>query len=791
MLNRMWSSAVVMAALLLGSVTAAAQLQSGTVTGTVSDQTGAVLPGAKVSLENRISARVSITTSDDRGEFVFNNVPFDSYTLRAEVSGFLAGSRVISVRSSVPVRLSLNLAVANAKESLTVETTAGLVEGDSSSTKTEVPEDLIQRRPGLIAGHQLQSLVATTPGWMTEDNGISHIRGVDDGILYVIDGVPAPDRLDAVFASPPDMAMLKSMEVITGNIPPEFGERSGAVVVLQPHSGLDTPPAGSVTAEGGNFNAEEVAATLGGGTKKIGGFLAASASRSERFLDPVDPRNFHNAGGAVDLFLRGDWHPNAKDTFLFSGGADGTDFQVPNSIDQQLAGQRQRQELRDNNASLNWQHLWSASALSNLAYFRRYYRSQLFGSEFDTPISATQDRHHLRQGLLGSVSLSYHGHTLKAGAEGALINIQESFTFFVTDAQAAALAGISGPPLAFTPQNPFVFFDRRQRGLASWYVQDTFSPFKNLTLSGGLRYDHSNLLTSRQQFSPRIGAVYYFTATRTAIRASFNRLYMPPQVENLLLASSPQAQQLSPFAGSGTPGGATIYPERVSASEVGLAQDARILRLNIAYWWKSFRNFDDPNVFFSTTIIFPNSVARGTAQGADVRLDFPQRHGWSGYFNYTNSVIRQVGPINGGLFLTNDVIEIGPGTRFTPDHDQRNVGSFAVTYSHVRSGLWATFSGRYESGVPIEVDPDHLPQLQSQPGADLVNLQDGRVKPWTIFGLSSGVDLRREARVAISAQVDLQNLFNTRFVYNFGNPFSGTHFGYPRLLSGRLKFVFR
>jgi len=43
------------------------------------------------------------------------------------------------------------------------------------------------------------------------------------------------------------------------------------------------------------------------------------------------------------------------------------------------------------------------------------------------------------------------------------------------------------------------------------------------------------------------------------------------------------------------------------------------------------------------------------------------------------------------------------------------------------------------------------------------------MSPRAIFGLPGGVDLRRAARVAISAQLDLQNLFNTRFVYNFGN----------------------
>jgi hypothetical protein len=43
----------------------------------------------------------------------------------------------------------------------------------------------------------------------------------------------------------------------------------------------------------------------------------------------------------------------------------------------------------------------------------------------------------------------------------------------------------------------------------------------------------------------------------------------------------------------------------------------------------------------------------------------------------------------------------------------------------------------------------------------------------------------------VSAQFDVQNVADRRFAYNFGNPFSGTHFGHPRLLGGRVKFAFR
>jgi outer membrane receptor protein involved in Fe transport len=111
-------------------------------------------------------------------------------------------------------------------------------------------------------------------------------------------------------------------------------------------------------------------------------------------------------------------------------------------------------------------------------------------------------------------------------------------------------------------------------------------------------------------------------------------------------------------------------------------------------------------------------------------------------------------------------------------------------YYHSGSGLWASFSGRHQSGTPLEVEEDELEELKSAIGSDLVNFERARVKPWTVFDLSAGADLFRDERVAVNAQLDVENLFDRRFVYNFGNPFSGTHFGHSRLLSGRIKLVF-
>jgi hypothetical protein len=75
-------------------------------------------------------------------------------------------------------------------------------------------------------------------------------------------------------------------------------------------------------------------------------------------------------------------------------------------------------------------------------------------------------------------------------------------------------------------------------------------------------------------------------------------------------------------------------------------------------------------------------------------------------------------------------------------------------------------------------------------GAELVDFDRMRVKPRMLLDVSAGKRFFSDRSVAVDLQLDVRNLTGAEFAYNFSNPFSGTHFGHPRLVSVRVKLTF-
>ena len=765
---------------------ASAQLQLATVRGVVLDAGGAPAGGVIIDLTDPLGGIVASRSADPTGRFAFEGVAPGRYTLRATGVASESLLHPVTIDAALPIEITLRFAV---RANLAV-TVAEASVPDSPTTRASIAGDSIARVPVRGISRGLQEVVATLPGWATEDNGLLHVRGTDDGFLYVIDGVPVYERLDQLSGLGPDLAGVESINVVTGYIPAEFGHKAGGVISVRSKSSSSD---WTGTVDAGRGTEHESTGTVSAGGRiasSIGMTLGVAAQRTDRFLDPVHPDNFHNHGHAAGGTGQLAWIASTASLVNLSFGSGRMAYDVPNTADQDEAGQDQRQRVRQDYGSVSWQRAGSARLFSQLSGYVRHSRSRLEGSASDVPLFAEADRSLTRAGAIAALTRQVRSHAVKAGVEIQRLSLDESFQFAVTDGDAAEEAGLSEEALEHGPTSPFSFAGRSTPAMWSAFVQDDWTATDRLSVSAGLRYDESRLLLHRRQLSPRLGVAYRL-ADRMVVRGSVSRFFQPPQPENLLLSSSEEARELSPFAEDGGDGGADVEPERQWAYEAGFEHRlGPLLRVDVALWRRQVEQPADPNVFAGTTIIFPNAVARGRAQGIDLRVEMPRRHSWSGYLNAAIGRVRQNGPITGGLFLEDEVADVASGEEFVPDHDQLIVAGGGLTWTHERSGAAVSATVRYESGTPIGRDDEDEDELQARPGAELVDFDRGRVKPRTVASIQADVPLWKRDRRSLSVRASVLNLFDERYAYNFGNPFSGTHFGAPQTasLTVRLRF---
>src|SRR5919112_6878615 len=120
------------AALLLPAA-AYAQFDAATVLGTVRDSSGAIVPGATVTLANTATGITATAVSDEHGDYQFLNVRIGTYNVKAELQGFsVASVQDVTVTVNARQRIDLVLKVGDMGETVTVTGAAKLLETDSS-----------------------------------------------------------------------------------------------------------------------------------------------------------------------------------------------------------------------------------------------------------------------------------------------------------------------------------------------------------------------------------------------------------------------------------------------------------------------------------------------------------------------------------------------------------------------------------------------------------------------------------------------------------------------------------
>jgi hypothetical protein len=785
----------------------AAAVTGGQVHGHVKGPDGQPLPGVTVVLANDITGYRQQVTSGLDGSYRLYNVPGNPYHLTASLQGFAPFHADVDVRSAAPVvrDITLNLAGVEASATVEAEKEPVALETDDPSTHIDIDKSLIRRAPAAVASRAFESLVTSTPGFSQDENGRYHFQGSHSQQLLVIDGQPIGDLIGVTFSNSLNPAVAESIEIVTGGIAAEYGEKANGVINLTTRSGVGTGPfKGDVGFGGARFSTYEGAAAVGGGTSRFGWFANVDASRSDRFLDPVSFDSFHNQGNTQRAFLRLDSiSEGGSDSFRLTGNVGRTRRDVTNLPSQEEAGQDQTVLSHDWNVNLGYQRVFPGNLVLEAQIYARDNRLTLYSSLGDTPVTADQSRSLENQGINLALSKQAGVHDLKVGLQAKRFPIKEQFSFGINDPDFNDPNSDGyNPNLApydLTRGGKLFTFSGSLTGTyVAGYIQDSIR-WNDLTVSAGLRFDQNDLFETEDQLQPRIGLAYFLKSTNTVFRASYNRMFITPEYENILLSSSEQAarvapqqiQQLREFGG----GFLTNPSERHDAFNVGFQQGiGGKLRLDVSYWYRKVKNPADQGQFFNTGIVFPVNFDTGQFRGWNARLDLaPVLGGLRGYVSVGHVEAKYCNPAIGGLFLDSEIIESLTGGCFLIDHDQDMQEQAGFFYDVGQTGFWAGVTQRYDSGGVADAGaPEDVLSSPDTAYADpylRYNEDPQRVRSRTIWNFSLGARLQKYG-IPIELQVDLLNAFDKKGLYNFQSVFGGTHVVPPRTLAGRVKVVF-
>ena len=243
------------------------------------------------------------------------NVAIGSYSLKAEAPPFQAIVQTLTVADALPITLELKLSAALAEQ---VNVTAETNQPVTTATRTTLAGDAVRRAPIRISSRGLQDAIATTPGWATEDNGLLHARGVDDGFLYVVDGVPMYERMDSAArhrARSGDGRV--GQRASSGTCRRSSASSRAASSKCGRRAGKSDSWLGNMQATTGSDATRQGSSVFGGPLSPSTALtLGVSGQRSDRFLDPVHPDNLHNSGNAANATAEFSWLASPSSTLV-------------------------------------------------------------------------------------------------------------------------------------------------------------------------------------------------------------------------------------------------------------------------------------------------------------------------------------------------------------------------------------------------------------------------------------------------------------------------------------------
>ena len=250
LLRRFWKSWIVVLALVLLNLgmtnpVAAQSTYTSQLTGVVSDVSGAVIPGAKVTLTDEGTNIPANTVTNGNGIYLFTNVRPGSYTILVEAPGLGAQERKgVTLAVSQSATLNFSLKPQAAAESVTVTEQAPLLDTGNASLGTDVTNEYVRDIP--LSNRSMFGLVFLAGG-VTETAGQGTADSYPAGTNFVSNGqrnATAEIRLDGALTSAPEQGegattnvyyqpsveTVQEFKVENNSFSAEYGNNGGTVV---------------------------------------------------------------------------------------------------------------------------------------------------------------------------------------------------------------------------------------------------------------------------------------------------------------------------------------------------------------------------------------------------------------------------------------------------------------------------------------------------------------------------------------------------------------------------------
>ncbi|HEY3911607.1 MAG TPA: TonB-dependent receptor [Stellaceae bacterium] len=617
----------------------------------------------------------------------------------------------------------------------------------------------------------LNRLLLQAPGVTQDSFGQLHVRGDHANLQYRLNGIILPEGIN-VFGQVLQTRLARSVSLITGALPAEYGLRTAGIIDIQTKTGtLD--PGGDFTLYGGQQSTFQPSAEYGGTVGRIDYFVTGEVLHDANGIEnpaptfnPIhdistQPRGFAYVSGIID--------PTTRVTSIF--GVSRSEYQIPNNPGQtpslgltadgvsdfnsSLFNENQREitdygivALQKQVDALNFQ-LSTVTRYSSI-----YFSPDPLGDLLFNGIAQTAFRQSVANGLQGDGSYRFSdANTMRSG-----FYVQRERTSSSTNSDVLPVDA-SG---AQTSDQPFSIFDSSGAvgWLYSYYLQDEWKPVPRVTVNFGARYDQMAEYVNGRQLSPRVSVVWQPTQS-TTFTAGYARYFVPPPYE--LIAPT----TISLFAGtSAAPAVAQddrAKPERdhyfdVSGTQVILPG----LKAGLDGYYKIASDLIDEGQFGAPIILTPFNYQKGLVDGVELTMSYDIDN-WSFYGNLAASKALGKNITSAQFNFSPDDLAYISGHYIHLDHDQTYTESAGVKYRFAKTNTLVSADLTAGSGLRAS-NPGGIPNGNSLPGYQQVNLSI--VQPVTT-GIYKGLELR----------LDIINLFDQ--VYEIRNG-TGVGVGAPQ-----------